>query len=226
MARSNTLTFERLLDWLEGRLSPPEYSEVADKVALADATVQAEVAWIRAFLQLEGKVVLEAPPSQVHQLLVQRFVDQRQKHHATVSTPEQPGFFQRLLAALTFDSQLQPALAGVRGIEDHSTRQLIYSTAVADVALDLHREAELGKITLMGQILPTDEFTLAPEATASDLAREACAVQLLQAGSEIAITQSDELGEFTFKQLLPGEYELILTTTTVDLVIPSIVVTL
>lgn len=225
MARSNTLTFERLLDWLEGRLSPPEYREVANKVALADASVQAEVAWIRAFLQLEGKVVLEAPPSQVHQALVQHFVDQRQKHHPTASVPEQPGFFQRLLAALTFDSQLQPALAGVRGIEDHATRQLIYSTAVADVALDLHRDPSLGKVTLMGQILPTDE--LPPVAgMGGNLATDAYAVQLLQDGDEIAITQADGLGEFAFPQLLPGEYELILSTATRDLMISSITVTL
>ena len=226
MARSDTLTFERLLDWLEGRLSVQEQAKVATEVALADTTVQAEVAWVRAFLQLEGNLILESPPLQVHQRLVQRFVDQRQNNRATTSsTADQPGFFQRLLAALTFDSQLQPAMAGVRGVESQATRQLIYSTTVADVVVDLHRDSSLGKVTLMGQILPTEDL-VSVDRTAAGFFVDAFAVQLLQNGDEMAITQADPLGEFTFTQLLPGAYEIVLSTDALDLMISSVVVTL
>ena len=62
MLRADPPTIERLLDWLEGRLSSEASQAISEQVAVADETVQADVIWLRAFLRLSDTVVLEDPP--------------------------------------------------------------------------------------------------------------------------------------------------------------------
>src|SRR3954470_23139952 len=108
MANAGSLTFARLIDWVEGRLSAEEAHAVAEQVAAADAAVQADVGWLRAFLDASASIVLAAPPPQVHALLKRQF-------EAYARSRSQPGLLRQLVAALTFDSGLNPHLAGVRG---------------------------------------------------------------------------------------------------------------
>lgn len=215
MATSTPLTVERIWDWLEGRLSAQEAATVAAQVAGADVATQAEVAWARAFLKVSETVVVEAPPPQVHQKLQQLFTAHWQQRpttlaRTTTATGEsQPGFFQRLVAALTFDTYLQPGLAGVRSAESMTTRQLVYSAGVADVALNLRRDQTAGRHTLLGQLLPT-----------GDLQPATVSVQLLHNQREAGITLADDLGEFAFADLADGEYQLILSADQLDLLLP------
>jgi hypothetical protein len=206
MATSTPLTIEQILDWLEGRLSAQASATVAAQVAVADAALQAQVAWARVFLQTSKAVIVEAPPPALHQKLQQLFVDHRRQQKVTKS---ELGFLQRLVAALTFDSFLQPGLAGVRSTQTLDLRQLVYSTAVADVALNVRRERTLGNHILAGQLLPT-----------SDLAPATVSVQLLQNDHEVGITLADELGEFTFTDLPAGDYQLILSADQLELLLP------
>jgi hypothetical protein len=120
-----------------------------------------------------------------------------------------PGFFQRLVAALTFDSFLQPGLAGVRSAEMADTRQLVYSTTIADVALNVRRERLHDNHTLAGQLLPTTE-----------LDPTTVSVQLLSNDREAGIALADDLGEFTFTDLPAGEYQLILSADQLELSLP------
>ncbi|MEZ4732238.1 MAG: hypothetical protein R3E79_34410 [Caldilineaceae bacterium] len=204
MLRSESLTFERLLDWLEGRLSSAESQAIADQVAAADETVQADVAWLRTFLHLSDAIVWEAPPSTVHAALVQQFVDQRKGEQLA------GGLWQRLVAALTFDSYLQPGLAGARGVEQPHTRQLIYNSAVADIALNLSQGVD-HTLTILGQILPIGTIT-----------PESCAVQVLQGERAVGLVLADDLGEFAFTGLPTGEYQLMVTGDQFDLTIPQL----
>lgn len=206
MATSTPFTMEQILDWLEGRLSAQAAATVAAQVAVADGALQAQVAWARAFLQASAAVIVESPPSALHQKLQQRFVDHQRQQQAAET---EPGFFQRLVAALTFDSFLQPGLAGVRSAQTLDLRQLVYSTDVADVALNVRRDRTLGSHTLAGQLLST-----------SDLDPATVSVQLLQNDREAGITLADDLGEFTFANLPAGEYQLILSADQLELLLP------
>lgn len=209
MATSTALTMEQILDWLEGRLSPQVAATVAAQVAVADSALQAQVAWARAFLQASDAVIVEPPPPALHGKLQQIFVDHRRRQQAAAA---EPGFFQRLVAALTFDSFLQPGLAGVRSAQTLDLRQLVYTTDVADVALNVRRERTFGRHTLAGQLLPT-----------SDLDPTTVSVQLLQDNREAGITLADDLGEFTFTDLPTGAYQLILTADQLELLLPPFI---
>lgn len=210
MVRSESPTFERLLDWLEGRLSSAESQAITAQVA-ADATVQADVAWLRAFLELGATIVWEEPPPTVHTALVRHFVEQH-KTAQPAPTPAEPSvtLWQRLVAALTFDSHLQPGLAGVRGAEQPRTRQLIYNSTVADIALNLSQSAD-STLTIFGQILPTGA-----------IAPETCAVQVLQGERAVGLVLADDLGEFSFIGLPLGAYQLTVTGEQFDLTLPQV----
>ncbi len=206
MATSAPLTMEEILDWLEGRLSAQSAAAVAAQVAVADAALQAQVAWARAFLHASAAVIVETPPPALHSKLQQLFTDHWRARRAAET---EPGFFQRLVAALTFDSFLQPGLVGVRSAQLLDTRQLVYSTAVADVALNVRRERSYGNYLLAGQLLPTGEL---------DPTR--VSVQLLHNDREVGITLADDLGEFAFTNLPTGEYQLIVSADQLELTLP------
>ena len=52
-----SLSFARLVDWVEGRLSDTETRAVADQVAQADAQLQATVRWLRAFRTIRKRLL-------------------------------------------------------------------------------------------------------------------------------------------------------------------------
>jgi hypothetical protein len=188
-------TFERLLDWVEGRLSPAEAQLVEQQVACAGAAVQTQVQWLRAFVKLGDQIIFTAPPPSVRAHLIQQF-------HEYAQTRRQPRFFQRLVAALTFDNARQPAALGVRAGRNDFARQFVFSTHVADVALNVQPRLHEPKLDLIGQILPRDE----------DLILDAFAIQLLRDEREVAITMADELGEFMLEGLDPSSYQVLLST--------------
>lgn len=200
MPNSHTLNFARLLDWVEGRLSPEEAAQVAEQVAQAGE--RADLGWLRAFRQVSAKTTLAAPPPETRDLLRQRFAE-----YAQAKRPA--GMLRRLTATLTFDSSLQPATAGLRSAGTQaSQRQLIYAAEIADVALNLQLRQYNQHFDLAGQILPKQ--AIAPAGFAVELVRDA---------QPIGTTTADELGEFAFEDLAPGMYELGLRNEQFDLVI-------
>lgn len=204
MSKSPPLTFARLLDWVEGKLSEKEATLVAAQVAGADEATQARVAWLREFIQISASTVLAPPPPEIRELLMRRFEAYRQKR-------SQPGLLQRLVAALTFDSGLQPATAGLRAAAQAAPRQLIYTTDAAEIALNIQPRAFDQLLNVSGQIFPN-------RATRPD----AFSVQLLRDMVEISLTTSDELGEFFLDAVPPGVYEMILSTAQVEITIKPI----
>ncbi len=200
----NHPSFEQLLDWLEGRLSAAAAEAMAAQMAQIDeAALQAELAWVQAFSQLRKTIVSEAPPSHIRQKLLQNFAMQlKPKPAVAPAAPAQGkgGLLQQLLGSLTFDSHWQLGLAGARGTAPPVARQLIYSSPTAEVALNLHLDVKQKSFTLFGQRLPLDTQSAA-----------GAAVQLLQNEHEIGITMTDDLGEFTFAALQPGEYQLVIS---------------
>lgn len=205
MNKSNVPPFSELLDWLEGRLPSDEAQAVAERLQSADAATQADLDWLRLFLQASQSVQIASPPPGVRELLKQRFA-------AYAEARQPPGLFQRWLATLTFDSRAQPMTAGLRSAtQEGQQRQLIYTTEGVEIALNLHSIRPDEKFVVTGQIFPT-----------AGTPPHAFSIQLLRGAGEIALAAADELGEFTFADIPAGEYDIVLSTGGYEVVISSL----
>jgi hypothetical protein len=198
------IAFSQLVDWVEGRLPQKEAQAVEEQVAVADSATLADVAWLRKFVRATEDSVLESPPPEVRSTLIARF-----KAHAEGRRP--PGFLKRVVATLTFDDGLRPAVgvrsAGAQG----ARRQLVYSADDLDVALNFLPRARDKDFDLDGQVLPRDGVELG-----------SFSVQLLQSETELSITATDDLGAFAFESIPSGVYEIILSTDRVEVSIAPV----
>jgi len=193
MSRQTRIPFETLADLVDGRLSESEAAEVKRRLANADSRTRADLAWLQALALFRRAMPLEAPPERVREAL-------RAYFRRWAEGRRQPGLFQRLVAQLTFDSRLQPALVGVRG-GPVEPGQLLYTTDRLDIELHVLSAAP-GQVRILGQALSRD-----PELNVAD-----CAVQLLEGEREIGLTSTNELGEFTFEAIPCGDYTLVLVS--------------
>jgi hypothetical protein len=81
-----------------------------------------------------------------------------------------------------------------------------------DVALDiLPRDHEERSLDLEGQLFNDEETDLG-----------IFGVQLLQEGTEVGTTVSDDLGEFAFESVPPGVYEMLLSTDQYEIMLPPV----
>jgi hypothetical protein len=199
------ISFERLADWVEGRLSEEEARAVEARVAAADEATRAEVAWLRTFARVSEETVLEVPPAAVREELARRF-------EAYAEGRRSPGLLQRLVASLAFDSGVQPAF-GVRSAaaSGAAQRQLIFTTDAAEIALNVRPRPRDGSLDLDGQVFPAED-----EDPAS------FSIQLLSGTDEIGMTGTDELGEFGFETVPPGTYQLLVGSERVEILISPI----
>jgi hypothetical protein len=205
MNESNRPHFSELLDWLEGRLLPDDARAVAERLQAADAATQADLDWLRLFLQARQSVQFASPPPSVRETLKQRFA-------AYAEAREPTGPFQRWLATLTFDSRAQPITAGLRSAaEEGQQRQLIYTTEAAEIALTVQSILPNKNFIVTGQIFPM-----------ADTPTDAFSIQLLRDAQEVALAATDELGEFTFLDLPAGEYHMVVSAGQYEVVIPSV----
>jgi hypothetical protein len=196
--------FARLADWVEGRLSEDEARTIEEHLSLADSATLAEVAWLRAFARISEEIVIASPPPEVREALIERF-------EAYAEGKDRPGFVRRLVARLTFDSTLRPALGLRAATVPETQRQLVYSTEAADVAMHVRPRPQDGLFDLYGQILPlngTESGTFG--------------IQVLEATSEVATTVTNELGEFTFEAVPPGVYEVLAGNERVEIRVPRV----
>lgn len=204
MPESHDVEFTRLVDWVEGRLSEAEARAVEERVAAADRATRADVAWLRAFARISEETVIASPPSEVREELIERF-------EAYAEGKQHPGLLQRLVATLTFDSNVRPALGLRSAAVPESQRQLVYSTEAADIALHVRPRPQDGSCDLNGQIFPTDGAD-----------SDTFGVQLLEGNSEVATTATNDLGEFTFEAVSPGVYEVLASNERVEIRIPQV----
>src|ERR671917_518827 len=178
--------FSLLVDWVEGRLPEDEVRAVEEQVSRADSRA------------------LESPPQEVRDALMARF-------EAHVKGRQTPGFLTRVLASLTFDSNLRPAVGLRAAGAQQARRQLVYSADAFDVALNFRSRVLDKYVDLEGQVFPHDDEELEP-----------FVVQLLQVGTERALTATDELGSFAVRDISPGTYEMVLSTDTLEISIARV----
>jgi len=200
MSNNDDKRFAELLDWVEGRLSAVDAAAMAQQVTRADSVIQADIEWIQSFLALSQNVSLATPPTSLRQNLRQRFAQRAGQRR-------QPGFLQRLRATLSFDSQGQMALAGVRSAAAASERMLVYHTDIADIALSILPRSN-ATYDLLGQIFPLQDDDL-----------DSYGVQLLKDDCEIQLTSTDDLGEFSLDGLTQATYEMIIAGHAFELLI-------
>jgi hypothetical protein len=194
------LDFEYLADWANGRLPEAEARAVEERLESADEATRADAAWLRSFSSISRGIVIEDPPAEQREELSSIF-------EAYAEGRRGPGPLRRLVATLS-QGGLQP-LAGVRSAASRGAQgQLIYSTAVADIAINFRRRPGGGLLDLDGQIFPND-----------DSEPEAFGVQILSGTDEVA---TDELGEFAFEGVAPGEYQILVSSEEVEILISPV----
>lgn len=186
--------FGRLVDWVEGRLPEDEARAVEEQVARADSRTLADVAWLRKFVKATDNAVLESPPREVRDALIARF-------EAYANGQRTPGLLKRVLASLTFESDLRPAVGLRTAGAQQARRQLVYSAGAFDVVLNLRSRVPDENLVLDGQVLPREDQELKP-----------FSVQLLHGGTELGLTATDELGSFALRDIPPGVYDIVLST--------------
>lgn len=186
--------FGRLVDWVEGRLPEDEARAVEEQVARADSRTLADVAWLRKFVKATDNAVLESPPREVRDALIARF-------EAYANGQRTPGLLKLVLASLTFESDLRPAVGLRTAGAQQARRQLVYSAGAFDVVLNLRSRVPDENLVLDGQVLPREDQELKP-----------FSVQLLYGGTELGLTATDELGSFALRDIPPGVYDIVLST--------------
>ena len=190
--------FARIADWVEGRLPEGESRIVEAAVAGADSATLADEAWLRRFHRAADSAIIESPPREVRDALVETFEAHARNRRA-------PGLVERVLAGLVFDSNMQPA-AGLRAVgAQQSRRQLIYHADTFDLVINLLARESDNDLDLDGQVLPREGGQ-----------PELLSVQLLSDGGELALTVADDLGSFALQGIPPGGYELVLSAETVE----------
>ena len=98
--------FALLVDWMEDQLPEDEARAVEEAVAEAGYGTLADIAWLRKFRDATGYAGAESPPRKVRDALVDAF-------EARTRDRRPPGFVEKVLASLAFDSNRQTA-AGLR----------------------------------------------------------------------------------------------------------------
>jgi hypothetical protein len=143
--------FELLIDWLDGRLSEDRSEEARDRVAKASSATQVTVQWLRQFQRLARALPLYETPPVVKQRLQRHFLLwSRARAELAQTAVEQT-------AVLLFDSRLDLAGAGVRGVGDYEdAAHLAYTSERADLVLDISRHSG-GRVQIDGQVLPNGE---------------------------------------------------------------------
>ncbi len=179
--------YETLLNYLEDQLSVEERSQVDAHVSSCQRCGQ-RLALLRTVLQSTAGDRTVAPPESI----LKRAVDIA--HGKRESSQHKP--WMRVVAALRFDSRLQLSSAATRGAT--RGRQMLFTTEQVDI--DLQIKPGRTDSDLLGQMLSTQRTG---EILPAFVSLQSSAGVLLRA------TETDSLGQFTFRQISSGIYDLV-----------------
>jgi hypothetical protein len=198
-------SFERLVDYLDGRLGDAEARGVASHLAGDCPRCTEDSDWYRRLCLTTSTDQSSAPPPWVLRRAFKIF----ESHHAV------PGLLERLreaVASLVFDSFARPAQAGVRST-DSAARQLLYKSGEFSIDLQVV-PSERSRMSLLGQILREGE--LAFESVGQ------LELELIQDGATIRSVSSSGIGEFAFADVEPGLFDLAIRFDGRTIVVPDI----
>lgn len=191
---SRHIPFERLIDLVEGRLSPDEQTQMQAHTS-ACSRCATQLAWLERVIGLMRTNDYEEPPARVAADISRVF--------GSYSPSPSLSLRQRIIAVLRFDSA-QPPLSVGRRSGSSTERQLLFRAESLHVEMRITQSGSLWEVS--GQLLNTDESGLA---------------ELHGPAGEVRATLN-ELGEFLLAPVPAGRYALILQLTTVEIEIPGL----
>ncbi len=181
--------YKTLLNYIENRLPQTDQAKIEEHLAHPCQQCIEKIDRLRVVLEVTRRSRTIAPPTQV----LERAIDIYQKRPVTRSQP-----LLRVLAKLQFDSSLRPSFMPTRGGVAR-TRQMLFATQQVDI--DLQITPERGDHNLVGQILGTQP---------AEKERSPAFVSLQdQTGELMEGFETDTLGQFTFKGIPAGTYDLV-----------------
>ncbi len=182
------LDYETLLNYLDNGLPADERSKVEQHLAGSCQRCERRLSLLRAVLRSTQADHTVAPPEAV----LQRAMDiSRNRRGHSARNP-----WVRVVAALSFDSRLQLSSAATRGAT--RTRQMLFTTEQVDI--DLQIKPGRGDSDLLGQMLSTRPSGEVVPAFVSLQNRT---------GTVLRAIETDPLGQFAFRQIPSGSYDLI-----------------
>jgi hypothetical protein len=192
------LTYETLVNYLEERLSEKERSAVDAHLASACESCGRHLALLRRVFETARGDHMTPPPASV----LKRAID------ISLTNPRapQPATWQRLIAALSFDSHLQLSSALTRGASRE--RQMLFSAEQMDI--DLKISAARGSHDLLGQVMGEQA---GGNVTSAFVSLQSNTGQILRA------TETDSLGQFAFREISSGVYDLIFDLETQEIAV-------
>lgn len=179
--------YETLVNYIENTLPEAERVRVENHLAQPCAKCNRMLTRLHSFFKISTADLTVAPSK----VVLQRAISiQQQRMPAPVS------FRERLMAALQFDSRLQLSSARVRGAA--RSRQMLFATPTLDIDLQLTPERD--EHTVFGQILGLQQAG----------AHTMAFVSLYdKSGRVLQGTETDAQGQFSFRKIDPGVYDII-----------------
>jgi anti-sigma factor RsiW len=191
---SRHILFDRLIDLVEGRLSPDEQTQVQAHIS-ACSRCATQLAWLERVIGLMRTNDYEEPPARVAADISRAF--------GSYSPSPSSSLRQRIMAVLRFDSAQLPLSVGRRS-GSSTERQLLFRAESLHVEVRITQSGSLWEVS--GQVLDADARGL---------------VELQGSAGEVRATLN-KLGEFLLTPVPAGRYVLIVQLTTVEIEIPGL----
>jgi hypothetical protein len=202
---NRSIPFGQLADYVDGLLPPDEAARLRVALDGADPAAVKAAEWLQAFADLRQAIPGESASHSVETMLRERFA-------AYTSLRRTRPELRIHLATTRFDTAAAFAGAGVRSplaVDAH--RHLLYTTDIADVAVDVHRRAGGSRLDVLGQLFPS-----------AGHAPDAFRVQLSRGADSLGVQPTDDLGEFLFPNVAPGDYHMILSAGDVGILVTPV----
>jgi hypothetical protein len=180
-------TPELLIRYTEHQLPEADRAALDEHLALPCPQCRAVVARLGTVLQAIAHERSFAPPASV----LRRAFSIFRKRSRISEQAAHP-----LPARLLFDSRLQPSLVGVRG--PLQNRQILFRVGKIDIDLQIAPDQEDRR--LVGQILGSEDARGGPSAFVSLTGK---------GGDVIQGAEADHLGQFAFRRIPSGTYDLV-----------------
>ena len=202
-------SFERLIDYLDGLLAPPEAEPVTRHLSSGCTQCGADREWYLAIKATTASDDSSAPPAWILKRAFRIFEAKGTK----------PGLVERLgqlVASLVFDSLARPAMAGVRSTET-TARQLLYRAADFSIDLQVVPSAS-SRLDLIGQVLREGEAAFESVGQLN--------LELVRAGAPVFSSCTNEMGEFTVCDIDSGVFDLRIKLPEGTITVPDLPITL
>lgn len=188
-------TFEQLIDYCDGQLDERDAQPIATHFAAGCCKCEDNRQWYERVRRVAASDDSREPPPWVLKGALKLFDKTRWQDRPVDNLG-------RIVASLVFDSLSQPALAEVRSAE-MSDRQLLYRAGRYSIDLQI-AFSDRSTAELNGQLLREDESGFKSVAALS--------LDLMDKNERLHSTITNEVGEFTIKNVKFGDYDMLIET--------------